>query len=713
MGLRERAERFAPGVFRSPGTEIVQASVEQDYMPQVRASTVSLYGGGFGTPIIVPNLDAPRQSAGTPNEEMPKNPLLFAPIWRMASRIGGLPIKVYRFQSEGGRRKREEAQDHAAYKLLRAPNPDLTRNLLISGTVVSMFTFGRSGWLKERENPFGPRLPSNPIIALWPIPGNVLFPKRTDKRLLEAFELRTFGYPPVTIPAADVCYFRLMPDVNDWGNGTTPAAPLGDILEFGASGMSAMTKMFRSALLQRLWLDMHGADLDDDLRERLRAELELAARNPYGVPIIEGGASIETMGEGPNHELLKASLEMAKEVVRHTFGFPEDNDNLQHFYAEVVQPVADAMEQEWERSLLPDFREEVFAEFQFREILAGSPDERAKLHQTRIISGQETPNEARAAENLGPIAGGDKLYIPLNMIPVDETPVDRNARPRDSAGGLGGNQGKGTIPKIAGGKRVRGEDDTEPDDGGDNTNARTDRWRTARERVLTSQADGLERRLRGALNHERNGLRELMAPLGQVPARKRLEAGTFTEEGVRSVMDGTDTVLRDLLDRFMAATVTSAASLAASLMRSPDELFQTTPVDDTVFQIIRARVESMTAHFRERRQEHFDRLVEGELSDSKTLRHADEEIRGEWTKLTDHLVRMIGETETKWAFERGASHGWARMGVQELGVVKEGDHCSSGVCLEVVTAGRFRTSDVPTPLHPGCQCFVVPAQLVG
>lgn len=712
MALREAIQRAAPGLFIQRALPPVTdenplTRLEEDALPKVRAATFSLYGGtGFGTPIIVPNLDHPSPAALPASEEMKGNPLLFAPIWRLSMRIGSLPIKVYRFTSTTGRPRREEASDHPAYQLLRAPNPDLTRNLVMGGTVATMFTHGRCGWFKERRDPFGPRLPSNPIVALWPIPGNVLFPLRTPKRLIAGFELRTFGEAPVRLPAADVVFHRLMPDVNDWGNQTTPTAPLGDILEFSGSGLSAMTKLFRSALLQRLYMDLHGADIEPTVLERLHAELESAARNPYAVPVMEGGATLETMGEGPNHELLKASMDMAQEIIRYTFGFPEDKDNLQHFYGEVVQPVADAMEQEMERSLMPDFAEAAFPQFQFREILAGSPLERAQLHQTKILSGQETPDEARDAEDMPPVPGGNVAFVPLNMIPLTAAPEDRNPRKKDTGDGLGGSQGKGTIPRIAAGQRVRQED------GDDNTTPATDRWRTVRERVLTAQAPALERRLRGALNDERDGLRSLMAPLGQVPSRTKLETGTFKAEEVSGVFARTDANIRGLLDRFMANTVTQAASVAASMFRSPDELLQSVVVDDTVFQVIRARVESMTDHFANRRIDRFDTLVEGEINDGRTMRHADDAIRAEWNALADHLVRMIGETETKWAFERGAAHGWEQSDVQELAIVKEGDHCSSGMCSDVVAQGHFRISDVPTPLHPGCKCMAVPARMV-
>lgn len=686
----------------------------------VRAAAFSLYGGQFGTPLIVPDLDHPSPIGTSPADEMRTNPVVFAPIYRVAFRMGALPIKVYRFTSAQGRQRREEDQAHPLYKLMRSPNPDITRNLLISGTVQSMFAYAKCGWWKERRFPTGPRDPSNPIVALWPIPGGVLWPMRTPNRILSAFQIRVAGYPTVTIPASDVVFHRLMPDVNDWANGTSPAAPLGNVAEFSGSAMEAATRLFHTALLQRLYVALGTLDLEPEQLTRIQAQLEVAARNPYAIPIIEGGARIEAMGAGPDHQLLTSSMELATNIVRHTFGFPKDEDNLTAYYAEVIQPIADAMEQEMERSLVPDFEDtRVFPEFQFRELLAGDPLTRAKLHQTRVLSGQETINEAREDENRPAVPGGDVPNLPLNVIPIQDV-TNRAVRKKDTAGGLGGAEGRGTVPRIAegsqgngGGLKAASEDETTA-----MFRVQQERWRDVRGRVLSGQTQALERRLRGAINQERDELRAVMAPVGTtVPARTKFDAALFDAPLVDGIFTRTDTSIRDLLARFMASVAGQGSTVAASMIdrrfeQRDEEPLQSVGLDDGTSGLVLARVDALVERFSERRTQTLDELVGLASAESKTMRQAGDLISRRWGELATHLTDILAETEAKWAFERGAAEGWGARGIDDLAVMRGSENCTTGICARIVEQGRYRPSDVPTPLHPGCNCMVVPAFLV-
>lgn len=720
MALRERFRQIVPGLFPEGLETRVLTTAEASGQAMVRAASFSLYGGQFGTPLIVPDLDHPSPIGTSPADEMRENPVVFAPIYRVSFRMGALPIKVYRFTSTQGRQRREEAQDHPLYKLMRNPNPDITRNLLISGTVQSMFAYAKCGWWKERKFPTGPRDPSNPIVALWPIPGGVLFPMRTPNRILSAFQIRVAGYPTVNIPASDVVFHRLMPDVHDWANGTSPAAPLGNIAEFSGSAMEAATRLFHTALLQRLYVSLGSLDLEPEQINRIKAQLEVASRNPYAIPIMEGGAEIKEMGTGPDHSLLTNSLTLANDIVRHTFGFPKDEDNLTAYYAEVIQPVADAIEQEMERSLVPDFEDSrVFPEFQFRELLAGDPLTRAKLHQTRILSGQETINEAREEENRPAVPGGDIPNLPLNVIPINDVSV--RARKKDTAGGLGGAEGRGTIPRIAEGSagnapanlKAASEDEAVAT----GFRAQQERWRSVRGRVLSGQAQALERRLRGAINQERDELRAVMAPVGtSVPARTKFDPSLYDAPTTDGIFSRTDANIHDLLSRFMTATAVQGAGVAASMIdrrmaqRDDEPLTANATLDDGTTALVLARVEAIVQRFSERRGQALDELL-GASAD-RTMRQTSDAISKEWGTLATHLTDVLAETEAKWAFERGAASGWGDRGIDDLAIVRGSENCTTGMCARIVEQGRFRPSDVPTPLHPGCNCMVVPSFLV-
>lgn len=700
MLLRERLRSAIPGLFPQRPLQLATPRFQA-----ARVAAANLYGGTFPGGLVVPSLDHPSPAGTRPVDEMSDNPFLFAPVWRIAFRLGALPMKVYRFTSEA---EREEARDHGAYKILRHPNDDISPNLLMSGTVLSMFLDGACGWLKERENPNAGPGPKNPIVAVWPIPGNTVSVVRGENRIIESYVLRVQGFPTIPLSRDDVCYFRLMPDPKDWAKGTSPSGPLGHTLDFGNEAISTMTELFQTAFLQRIWIDLNGADLEEDQLNRLRSEMEIARRSRFGVPIMESGAKIESMGTyGSTVEdaLLGRAVDLAEKVVKHTFGLPDDSDNLAMFYGEVIQPVADAIEKELERSFMPEFEGEAFPEFQFREILAGSPKDRAELHQKKILSGQETPNEARRAENLKPLEGGDELLVPLNVGPLIGAGKVGESPKKDSSGGLGGDEGRDIIPKTPMPKAAMG-------DSADSLAirqqlARTARenWKTIRDGVLSGQGDALERRLRGAMRKEHGdihtiitGDKSLAAPV--VPISD-LDQQVFDDK-----MRLADEQVAQLLTGFNIQIASEAWRQAANFMKA-----ETGELDPQVEALIVKRAKDMSEAFGLRRREELISTTESLRQEEKTLADLDGVLREIWEGLANHLVRSIGLNEVSWAFDQGAAYSWSQAGYGQLGIVRGDKECRTGAC-DAAANGTYGPSELPTPIHPGCVCYVVPAPFV-
>lgn len=720
MAIRDRFRTLLPGLSTD------RYSSELNPVMLAREATTAMYQTMNGSWAVVPRLDISPRSRAATNMVM-TNPLLLGPLFRVSRRMGSIPIKVWEFTTKDGRKEREEAMDHPAYDLLRKPNPDLTRARMISGTVLGMFVFTRIGWLKERRDPFGPSDPSNPPVALWPIPGPFLWVNRGEKRLITGYELRVPGRAPAHLKADDVILHDLGADPTSFSQGVNPLDALNEVADFGQEDISAMRKLFRTALLQRIWINLHGADLEDEARERLRGEMEQAASARGGVPVMESGATIESMGGGVDNQLLKDGLTIAKETILQTLGFPIDMDDPAKFYGEVIQPIADGMEQEWERTLMTEFPSRpAFPEFQFREILMGTPEQRAKINQIEILSAQSTPNETRVRENKPRLPGGDVLLAPLNVVVLKQM-VDAAENPPPPApvaafgavpganipkaatrGGFGGREGKvgqGTARALlpsAAARMVSTEAPKMRAQGREN-------WATVRTRIIDGRAGALERRLRGVVATESRHLRELVSPLDRQPPAEAVTADVFGAAQVTSVMAQTDAEVERLLVDLLSTTADDAFDQANLLMSDPtllpDRNFQVA-VSEEVANEMQVRASAMAEHFAVRRQAEVAEMLPL-VSDQRDLVR---EIKARWGSLADHFVNVIGRNETAWAFEHAAAGAWAEQGYTELGIVRESANCRTGTCDDAAKH-RYRTGDVPTPLHPGCNCLAVPAGL--
>lgn len=718
-----------------------------------RAASVDLYPpeGTSGT-VLVPRLDLPGLKTTDPITALRTNPLLFGPAWRLAFRMGALPVKVFAIDPATG--TRVDVPTHPAYALLRRPNDKVTRNHLVSGSVMTMFSHLAVGWLKVRESVDGPP------FEVWPIPAGMLHPVRSSRGLYSGFEIRTMGYPPVPVREKDICYFRLMPDPVDWSSGLSPFSTLGTVADMGGKAIEAGSEMFDNAMLQRLWIDLHGKELTAKSLTRLSAQLEAARADRFKIPVMEDGASLETMGQSADPGVMVEAMTAANMLIERILGIPEDG-NQKLYYAEAIQPIADVLEQELERSLMSEWPDQpAFPEFGFREVMKGDPAARIEMHARAILSAQETPDEARRDENRAPLpnGAGAQAFVPLNLVPIEMASVGVPTVPEhllevdtkeeavatgkkaDTKGGLGGAEGRETRAKAkgAGGTRPRGGD--VPDTYGRKTYPGTKRplsgeqkltvlkggasipniFKTMKHRHVTGQGEAAARRIRGLLASELRSLKsQLMSLTGlqdnavvvEVPSKDAL-AATFaaTQVGVHRLLMGH-------MDATGKEAMKVASELTGEMVPETYRLINTVMTEDDPAEPLlrlgldvayRDRAELTVEAYRRSRVA----AVNGILSRALEEQLTGYELRGLMNRRYDALsgygARGLAVTEMSAAWELAVSSLWRSQGYLELYVTRGEDACATSVCDDIVARGVLTLAEDLPPFHAGCGCFTLP-----
>jgi HK97 family phage portal protein len=98
----------------------------------------------------------------------------------------------------------------------------------------------------------------------------------------------------------------------------------------------------------------------------------------------------------------------------------------QGFYKLNLKPYLERIESSIKRWLMPQSDwESIDIEFNFDSLLRADAATRAEANSKRINSGQNTPNEVRAAEGFEPKAGGDDIYLNGSL-----TPAGQQAQPQ-------------------------------------------------------------------------------------------------------------------------------------------------------------------------------------------------------------------------------------------------------------------------------------------
>lgn len=120
---------------------------------------------------------------------------------------------------------------------------------------------------------------------------------------------------------------------------------------------------------------------------------------------VEPAEDVYDLGVAGTHSFIADGL-----VVHNSWGTGIEQQSI-GFNIYTLRPWLTRIEQSLSNELLP---RGVNCRFNVNELLRGDMQAEITAHQHAVLSGQETPNEARAARGLPPKSGGDELFFPTN-----------------------------------------------------------------------------------------------------------------------------------------------------------------------------------------------------------------------------------------------------------------------------------------------------------
>lgn len=179
--------------------------------------------------------------------------------------------------------------------------------------------------------------------------------------------------------------------------------------------------------------------LTPDQYNRLRARMQrdnAGVKKAGEIMVLDNGMEIKNMQNNPEEaglmdfrrltveevsRIFKVPLHLLSQLERSTFSNMEQQsfDFVQH----TLMPWVEKLEQEFTSKLFTAFevrtRRYCFA-FNLDSMQRADAEGRSKLYSSALQHGWMTPNEVRAKEGLNPIEGGDRLFVQLNMAPMDK-----------------------------------------------------------------------------------------------------------------------------------------------------------------------------------------------------------------------------------------------------------------------------------------------------
>lgn len=358
----------------------------------------------------------------------------------LAEDFAKLPCRVVQHLPKGGKRL---AKEHPLYPLLRKPNDWQTWFEYAEMMDAALILRGNAYAVKVRDGRARvvQKVPIHPDrVVLWEAPDGDWFYFVTRNGL---HELAVLKDEPIMIPSADVFHLRWM---SSW-NSLIGLSRIGLMRE--SIGLS-IAQTNQAARLAGNGARPGGIlstpqKLSQDVIDRLRSQWEQTYggwRNTGKTAILEQDLKWQALGmTSTDAQFLESRKFQTEEIGRmfrvplHKLGVMEartTGTSLVQMDQEYLNSVLSSYCDRWKARLERDFDidgEEYAVEFDYSHFLKADIQTRLAALRTGVVSMIYTPNEARAAEGLPDIEGGDALYQPTNVAPIGFTPGGNETGP--------------------------------------------------------------------------------------------------------------------------------------------------------------------------------------------------------------------------------------------------------------------------------------------
>lgn len=351
----------------------------------------------------------------------------------LAGTIGSLPLRTFSGEPPGGKPWSGDQAGLLAYpggrdEVSGTPTQGAVPGMVFWETLgVHLLSWGNGYVVKV------PNVARSRIVALDLLMPSQVAPrwgrKTRDNPTGKEFRVEDGRGGAIATPA-DVIHIRAMG--SSLLQGISPIGAARQALGLAVAAEEYGARLFGSGSLMAGILQVDKTLTQDDA-EKLKSRWQqrmTGLAHAHSVAVLDSGAKWQPIGIPPEDSQFIESRRFQVTEVARLYGIPPhllgdverstswgsgiEQQSL-GFNIYTLRPWLSRIEQTLSNELLP---RGVNCRFDVAEMLRGDIETRYRAHQTAILSGQMTPNEARAAEGKAPLPGGDALFFPMNYSTV-------------------------------------------------------------------------------------------------------------------------------------------------------------------------------------------------------------------------------------------------------------------------------------------------------
>jgi len=360
----------------------------------------------------------------------------------LAEAIAGLPLHVYRYNSDGGK---EKAIDHSLYLILHdEPNPEMS-SFVFRETLMTHLLLWGNAYAQIIRNSKGE------VMALYPLMPNKMSVDRDENGQLYYQYLRSVDEvggksETVILKPTDVLH---IPGLGfDGLVGYSPIAMAKNAIGLAIATEEYGAKFFANGAAPSGVLE-HPGTIKDPQRVREAWQSQFGgSQNSGKIAVLEEGMKYTPISISPEQaQFLETRKFQINEIARifrvppHMVGDLEKSSfsNIEQQSLEFVKYTLDPWVIRWEQSIMrtlltPEEKKSYFVKFNLEGLLRGDYQSRMNGYATARQNGWMSANDIRELENLDRIpaeAGGDLYLINGNMLPLQQAGAFANTQNDD------------------------------------------------------------------------------------------------------------------------------------------------------------------------------------------------------------------------------------------------------------------------------------------
>ena len=360
----------------------------------------------------------------------------------LAEAIAGLPLHVYRYNSDGGK---EKAIDHSLYLILHdEPNPEMS-SFVFRETLMTHLLLWGNAYAQIIRNSKGE------VVALYPLMPNKMSVDRDENGQLYYQYLRSVDEvggksETVILKPTDVLH---IPGLGfDGLVGYSPIAMAKNAIGLAIAKEEYGAKFFANGAAPSGVLE-HPGTIKDPQRVREAWQSQFGgSQNSGKIAVLEEGMKYTPISISPEQaQFLETRKFQINEIARifrvppHMVGDLEKSSfsNIEQQSLEFVKYTLDPWVIRWEQSIMrtlltPEEKKSYFVKFNLEGLLRGDYQSRMNGYATARQNGWMSANDIRELENLDRIpaeAGGDLYLINGNMLPLQQAGAFANTQNDD------------------------------------------------------------------------------------------------------------------------------------------------------------------------------------------------------------------------------------------------------------------------------------------